>query len=56
MNQKWDHFLETGAVTDYLSYKLSCREEESAGPSGENGHGKVDSDRYGNVGVACGGI
>lgn len=54
MNQKWNHFLETGAVADYLSYRAECSEELTENPSGEHRHGKVDGDRYGDVGVACG--
>ncbi len=54
MNQEWNHFLETGAVVDYLSYKAADNQQTAKSRSGDSSHGKVDSDRYGNVSVACG--
>ena len=56
MNQKWEHFVKTGTVAAYLSYKASAGDDSAHDRSGENCHGKTDSDRYGDVGGAYRGI
>ena len=54
---EWERFFHSGKVTDYLAFKEKETREEEAERTGKGLYaGFRDSDRHGDLGVACGGI
>lgn len=52
MENDWKHFVSTGNVMDYLSYK--AREDQPADGKGAKGEGFCNSDGHGIESRACG--